>query len=158
MSKPRINKDKLNKILAANTSNVDLDSQDLATTLKIFCSDYLKGLVSVKINGYATGRVSIRLPDFSYFIRLLCEDAYDETIKCEITLDDDLTIRTTYPSIRDDEKTVYLFKVASIAGFDVDRDGDILIFKTKIHATDVLQVYAISSTEIMDMLIAVYEM
>ena len=158
MARPRISQEKLNRILSSKIKDVELDSQDLADTLKSFGDDYLDGLISVKTVGYANGKVNIKLPVFSYFIRLLCEDAYDETVKCTITLDDYLTITTTYPSIKDNEKTALLISVASFAGFKPSRDGDILSFKTKIHTTNVLHIYAISSDEIMDTLVSVYRM
>ena len=158
MARPRISQEKLDRILSINNKDIDLDSHDLALTLKNFGADYLKGLIDVKTVGYANGKVYVKLPVFAYFVRLLCEDAYDETVKCTITLDDDLTITTTYPSIRDNEKTALLISVAAYAGFKASRDGDILTFKTKIHTASVLHIYAISSDDIMDMLVSVYNM
>ena len=158
MARPHISKEKLNRILASDVRDIDLDAHDMASTLSNFGSDYLNGLISVTTVGYANGKISIKLPVFSYLVRLLCEDATDETVKCTILLDDFLTIRTTYPSIHDHAKTALLIKIAKFAGFTVDRDGDILIFKTKIQTTDTMRIYANSSNEIMYMLVTLYEM
>ena len=104
MQKRKINKEYLHTILSSNVKDSKLDVITFADTLKRFADEYLKGLINLRISGYSGGYTELKIPVVSYFIRLLCEEAEDEPVECEILLRDNLTIKTTYPKIRDHEK------------------------------------------------------
>ena len=158
MQKRKINKEYLHTILSSNVKDSKLDVITFADTLKRFADEYLKGLINLRISGYSGGYTELKIPVVSYFIRLLCEEADDEPVECEILLGDNLTIKTTYPKIRDHEKTAFLIRVAKFAGFNVDRDVDLLIFTSDIRITSVMQIYAISSDELMYWLVTTHKM
>lgn len=158
MKKRRINRDYLNSILSIDVKNTKLTAEAVAITLREFAQEHLKGVLTVEVSGYSRGEVSLKLPVFSYLIRLLCEEVEDEPVKCSVSLGEELVIETSYPKINDMYKTSHLIKVAKLAGFKVDRVGDVLIFKAKADISAIMQVYATSYDELMRLLVTTYNM
>ena len=156
--KPKINKENLRKMFDKNTQPTRLGAMLVSTTIKVFSDDYLRGVMNVDISGDSFGQVNVKLPVLSYLVRLLCEVATDKAVECSLIIDDNLTIRTTYPRIDDLDMTAHVIKVARLAGFRATRDGDILIFKTKIYPRVVLPIFATSSDDFMDMLIFTFNL
>ena len=159
MIKRKINPEYLRRITASNVNDDKIYAQDFQDTVSRFAKEYLAGVMTLKISGSSNGTVKLKLPVVSYLVRLLCEEAEDEPVKCEITLETDkLTLRTTYPAIWDNKKTAYLISIGKLAGFDVKRDSDILFFSTSITVSSIVQIYALSRDEFMDALVTTYNM
>lgn len=158
MIKRKINAEYLKKILASDVRKTNLDTLDLTEAMKRFATEYLSGIMSLEIVGYANGYVTLNMQVFSYLVRLLCEDAEDEPVRCTVSLTDKMTIETTYPGIKNHELTAYLIRVAKLVGFSVERVGDILFFSIDIIPSTVMKIYATSTDEIMDWLVTTHKM
>ena len=158
MRKRKLNAARLRKIIENVTTDSKMYVKDLAATLKRFHGEYLRGILALEVSGSSEGFVLLKPEVVAYLIRMLCEEATDRTVKCNLTIGDDLVIRTTYPKIDDHAKTANVVKMARYAGFKVERECDILIFKAEIKMTSTVHVYAISTDEFMDFLVSVFDM
>ncbi len=159
MRKRKINPEYLRRITGMDVRNSDIDAEGLAITLREFANGYLGGLISLSVEGRATGTVSLNLPVLSYFVRLLCEDAEDEPVECSVTLGDDIIIKVpNYPMITSIYSTAHLLDVAKLVGFKVQRVGNTLIFKAAVRTSTVMKVYANTMDELMYWLITTYNM
>ena len=158
MIRREINSEYLNKLLAPGVRSSALDASGLTDALVRFSKEYLAGVMTLRIEGFPNGYVMLNTQVLSYLVRLLCTDAKDEPITCNVVIDDKLTIETTYPNIEDHEMTSHLIKVAKLVGFKADRRGDILIFSADITPSLSMKIYATSTDEIMDWLVLTYLM
>ena len=115
--------------------------------------------MTVEVSGVSKGWVNLKLPVASYLIRLLCENAKDdEMIDIDITLNEDITMSARFETPCSTEDAAYAIKVAKLAGFNVSRDGNVLIFKAKVSADTIMQVYATSGEDFQHILSKVFEM
>lgn len=159
MRKRKINPQYLRHITSQDVKDEKIDSLDFALSIKRFADDYLRGIMQVVISGTPRGTVSIKLPVASYLIRLLAECAdNDDLVELDITLGDKLTIRADYNSACKSEDVATVVKVAKLAGFEVARDGNSLFFSAKAVTSSVLQVYANSGEDFLNLLITTHKM
>lgn len=158
MRKRKLNAAQLRKIV----ENVTYDSKmyvfDFTSTLQHFANEHLRGLMTLEVTGSSQGYVLIKPEVVAYLIHMICEEATYETVKFSLSIDDNLVIRTTYPKIHDHAKTANVVKMARYAGFKVERECDILIFKAEIRISSTVHVYAVSTDEFMDFLISMQDM
>ena len=154
----KLSKEHLRKIFSRNSQATRLGALSISAAIKIFSDEYLRGIMNVHIKGGSTGEINLKPTVLAYLLRLLCQTVTDRAIECTLSIDDDFTIFTTYPGINDLDSTAYVVKVARLAGFSVDRDGDILIFKTKIRPQVILPIFATTDDDFTDILIAVFKM
>ena len=104
------------------------------------------------------GKLMLKLPVVSYMIRLIAEAAVDEAVNVTIILDEEFTVKADFPTVPSLEDTIHLINVAKLSGFEVRREGNVFFYSTPITISPVMQVYAISGDEIMDLLITTYNM
>ena len=159
MRKRKINPQYLRQITAQEVKDEVIDALDFSMSLVRFADEYLGGIMNISVSGVSRGTVKLNLPVTSYLIRLLaeCGDS-DELIEPHISLDDTLSISVTYTCACPTEDVATIVKVARLAGFEVKRDGNSLYFTAKVTTTHLMQLYATSADDFLDMLITTYKM
>lgn len=158
MRKRKINQDYLRRITSTEIKNEQIDALTFALSIKEFVDEYLEGLVTVEIVGDRRGNVNLNLPVASYLIRLIAMITdNDEVIELKISLDDQITIESQFHMLTDVPGVAHIVQVARLAGFSVDREGDTLLFTSKIHATQIIQIYAMSNEYFKNLLVATYK-
>ena len=159
MRKRKINPQYLKSILSQDVRDGEISALDFAISLKKFADDYLGGIIEFKVEGSSTGCVRLKLPVATYLIRLLCECGdYDDLIQATLSIGEDITLKVDYEKRCPTDDVAYIVKVAKLAGFRVERDGNSLIFKAEITLTSIMRIYAISTESFYDMLVLTYKM
>ena len=159
MRKRKINPQYLRHITSQEIKDEAIDANDFAYSLDRFAREYLNGLVDFSIIGTSMGFVNLKLPVTSYLIRLIAEcESGDEVINLDISLSDAFTMTATYKSPCMTEDVAHIVNIARLAGFEVSRDGNSLIFKACILTTSILQVYATSVEDFYSMLVTTFKM
>jgi hypothetical protein len=158
MKKKPINPEYLRSITKSGIRDTKISVYDLAFTLREFADEYLAGIMNLTLTGRSFGYVNLRLPVFSYMMRLLCEEAEDEPLECKVTIGDDFVMESTYPAINDLNLTRRLTYIAQYAGFNVKVCENKLVFTARIRISSIMQIYANSSNELMDWLFTTFKM
>lgn len=159
MKKRQIDKGYLRELLTSEATEGMISASVFVGTVKRFAEEYLGGAVLVTGNELTGGMVSLRLPAVTYLIRLFCEYAKeDEVINIDFTLCDKLIMKVSFKDLDESEPVSELIKVGRLACFDVSRDDSSLIFESEIFDNAPMKIYAISSDELMSMLILTYKM
>lgn len=159
MRKRKINPQHLRRIVAQDVNDEKIAALDFAISLKKFADEYLRGILELDINGTSPGTVNLKLPVASYLVRLLCECGdRDELIRASLELSDELTLLVNYSFSCPADDVARIVQVARLAGFRVERDGSVLIFKAPITAEPVMRIYAVSQSEFQSMLVYAYKM
>ena len=156
MKKKSVPREYLLVIASHDVKDTSIYAYDMIESLKSFTREYLGGVMELEVSGYSLGFVRLKVPVFSYFIRLICEPAEETPAKMSVTISDQLTMRVEYPAIRDNEMTAYLISVAKLTGFKVRREGDVLIFTADTHISPIMKLYASSYDEVMYWLVTTY--
>lgn len=158
MKRRQINREYLIRITSPSVKDSPIDALELATSIELFAKEHLEGLMTVKIEGRSMGKLILKLPVVSYMIRLIAEAAVDEAVETTIILDEDFTVRVDFPTVPSIKDTVHLINVAKLSGFEVRREGNVFFYSAPINVSPIMQVYAVSGDEIMDLLITTYNM
>ena len=159
MKKRKINPSYLRAITSHEVKDETIDTLDFTLSIKEFAEDYLRGIMTVKIEGEPKGKVALKLPVVSYLIRLLCENVEDdEMLEINISIGDTLVMQADYETLGSTEDVVHLVKVAKYAGFEVERSKNTFKFIGKIKLSPIMQIYAVSSSYFKDMLVTTYNM
>ena len=159
MRKRKINPQYLRHITSQDVKDEAIDTFEFADSLKRFADEYLGGIMSISIDGLARGTVNLKLPVASYLIRLICECGdNEEFIEANINLGDKLTLSVSYKNQSPLEDIAQIVKVARLAGFEVEREGNILRFSASTSITSIMQIYAVSAEEFFNILVTTYKM
>lgn len=158
MKRRQINREYLIRITSPSVKDSPIDAFELAKSIEHFAKEHLEGILTVKIEGSSMGKLMLKLPVVSYMIRLIAEAAVDEAVNVTIILDEEFTVKANFPTVPSLEDTIHLINVAKLSGFEVRREGNVFFYSTPITISPIMQVYAISGDEIMDLLITTYNM
>lgn len=159
MRKRKINPQHLKRIVAQDVNDEKIAALDFAISLKKFTDEYLRGILKLDVTGTSPGTVSLKLPVASYLVRLLCECGdSDELIEASLELSDEMTLSVNYSFSCPSDDVAHIVQVARLAGFRVERDGGVLIFKAPITSEAVMRIYAVSSSDFQNMLVYAYKM
>ena len=158
MKKRKINPEYLRHITSSDVKNEAIDALDFALSIKRFAEEYLDGIVTVNVEGQSEGTLSLKLPVASYLVRLMSEGTDDGTLMVKISLGEKIILNATFDPMPSTNDTVHIISVAKLAGFDVTRDGDTLLFSADIKASHIMKIYAISSSDFADLLKLTYKM
>ena len=159
MRKRKINPQHLKRIVAQDVNDEKIAALDFAISLKKFTDEYLRGILKLDVTGTSPGTVSLKLPVASYLVRLLCECGdSDELIEASLELSDEMTLSVNYSFSCPSDDVAHIVQVARLAGFRVERDGGVLIFKAHITSEAVMRIYAVSSSDFQNMLVYAYKM
>lgn len=158
MKKRKINPEYLRHITSSDVKNEAIDALDFALSIKRFAEEYLDGIVTVNVEGQSEGTLSLKLPVVSYLVRLMSEGTDDGTLMVKISLGEKIILNATFDPMPSTNDTVHIISVAKLAGFDVTRDGDTLLFSADIKAIHIMKIYAISSNDFADLLKLTYKM
>ena len=158
MKKRKINPEYLRHITSSDVKNEAIDALDFALSIKRFAEEYLDGIVTVNVEGQSEGTLSLKLPVVSYLVRLMSEGTDDGTLMVKISLGEKIILNATFDPMPSTKDTVHIISVAKLAGFDVTRDGDTLLFSADIKASHIMKIYAISSNDFADLLKLTYKM
>ena len=159
LKKRKINPQYLRSITARDVEDSPIDALDFAISIKEFADEYLRGLMSARIEGTSRGDVHLKLPVVTYLIRILCEIAAENTmVDVRISMGERLILRADYEKLGDVEDVAYMVRVARLAGFEVTRDKNSFAFAADIKITSVMHVYATSMLDFKNMLITTYKM
>lgn len=146
-------------ITSQDITDETIDALELAESIKRFANEYLSGIISLDVNGESRGSVNLKLPVTTYLIRLICECGdNDEMIDSSISLGENFTLTVKYSSHCPSDDVAYIVKIAKLAGFRVDRDGNTFLFTSKIKVSPIMQIYATSSEDFYNMLVTTYNM
>ena len=126
--------------------------------IKRFAEEYLDGIVTVNVEGQSEGTLSLKLPVVSYLVRLMSEGTDDGTVTVDISLSEKIRLDAEFDPMPSVDDTVHIINVAKLAGFDVARDGDTLLFSADIKVSHIMKIYAISSNDFADLLKLTYKM
>ncbi|MBR2431708.1 MAG: hypothetical protein IKB23_02215 [Clostridia bacterium] len=159
MKKRKINPQYLRSITSTDNKDSDISALDFATSIKEFADEYLRGIMTLTVEGAPKGSVSLKLPVVTYLVRLLCENAKDGTmVDVKISLGEQLVLDASYEALGDVGDVAYMVRVAKLAGFDVARSGDVFTFSANIKIDSIMRIYATSMLEFKEMLITTYKM
>ena len=159
MRKRKINTQYLRHITSQEVKDEAMDALEFAISLKRFADEYLRGIMSISIDGTSRGHVKLKLSVASYLVRLICECGdNDDFIEASISLGDKLTLSVNYKNPCPAEDVAQIVKVARFAGFEVARNGNSLFFSTDVTITAIMQIYATSGDDFYDMLVTTHKM
>lgn len=158
MQKRKINPEYLRHITASDVKNEAIDALDFALSIKRFAEEYLEGIVTVSVTGQSEGTLSLKLPVVSYLVRLMSEGTDDGTVTVDISLGEKIRLDAEFDPMPSVDDTVHIISVAKLAGFDVARDGDTLLFSADVKSSHVMKIYAVSSEDFADLLVLTYKM
>ena len=158
MKKRKINPEYLRHITSSDVKNKAIDALDFALSIKRFAEEYLDGIITVYVEGQSEGTLSLKLPVVSYLVRLMSEGTDDGTLMVKISLGEKIILNATFDPMPSTNDTVHIISVAKLAGFDVTRDGDTLLFSADVKSSHVMKIYAVSSEDFADLLALTYKM
>ena len=159
MRKRKINPQYLKSILSQDVTDEEISATDFSRSLKKFADEYLNGIMEFTTEGSSTGSVSLKLPVASYLIRLLCECGdSDEIIRATLSIADEVQLKVDYENHCPTDDVAYLIKVAKLAGFNVERNGNSLLFKAEVKVSSIFHVYAISYEDFYHLLVLTHKM
>ena len=116
LKKRKINPQYLRSITARDVEDSPIDALDFAISIKEFADEYLRGLMSARIEGTPRGDVHLKLPVVTYLIRILCEIAAENTmVDVRISMGERLILRADYEKLGDVEDVAYMVRVARLA-------------------------------------------
>ena len=159
MKKRKINPTYLRAITASDVKDAPIDALDLAISIKEFAEEYLRGIMTVSIEGTSRGNANLKLPVATYLVRLLCETAADDAmVDVNILLGDEIVMKAHFEELKDVEDVAYMVRVAKLAGFEVTRDGKSFSFSCAVKSDSIMKVYAASMIDFKNMLVTTYKM
>lgn len=159
MKKRKINPTYLRAITASDVKDAPIDALDLAISIKEFAEEYLRGIMTVSIEGTSRGNANLKLPVATYLVRLLCETAADDAmVDVNILLGDEIVMKAHFEELKDVEDVAYMVRVAKLAGFEVTRDGKSFSFNCAVKSDSIMKVYAASMLDFKNMLVTTCKM
>ena len=81
MKKKSVPREYLLVIASHDVKDTSIYAYDMIESLKSFTREYLGGVMELEVSGYSLGFVRLKIPVFSYFIRLICEPAEETPAK-----------------------------------------------------------------------------
>ena len=127
-----------------------VEIEDFIHAMQRIVDDYLRGSVILEASGISCGTTDISVSITAEIIKLMLKSTGDDLLRISISADSDMRITLTPSALPTTKDLATIITFAKSAGYNVDRDAHSVSLTTKINATQLLSIYAISCDDIYD--------
>lgn len=124
--------------------NQEISASLFAESVETFSADYLKGALTVSVEGASTFPVKVSLHDFAYALRLIVElGGKDALLESKISISKYLSVEVSFPYLLPSiNQLTDIARAVRVAGFVFELRDRSIIMRTVLDQTSGLPVFS----------------